>query len=325
MSAAPRIAYLILVHEDPLHFGALVHRLDAPGVRFQVHVDAKSDAAPFRHAAAAMPNVRFCEPRVAVTWAAFSVVEATLRLMTAALEEEPRCERLVLLSGADYPLSANADIGRFFAQHPRRQFIRRFAILEADRRQSWKVLGRNFREFAPRHSRWRLPLFAVERALRLFPRRMPRDWSLMCGSQWWALTADCAGHCVAFARNRPAIMRFFRGVFAPDEIFFHSVVHNSPFAREAEPVEPFCNDVTKLGSLAPFANLHHLPGGVITTADQAALALGSGKLFARKFSSRSSAESVRAIDRQLDVPFVERVPGDAARPVARRASQRMSD
>ncbi|HEY1541564.1 MAG TPA: beta-1,6-N-acetylglucosaminyltransferase [Xanthobacteraceae bacterium] len=299
MSTAPPITYLILAHEDPFHLSALTNRLDAPGVRFHVHVDAKADIMPFRRLVAALPNVRFCEPRVAVTWAAFSVVEATLRLVEAALDDEGRCGRLVLLSGADYPLATNAEIRRFFEQHPRRQFIRRFPILEGDPVQAWKVRGRHFRGLAPRHSLWRLPLFGFERALRVVPRRMPRDWPLMCGSQWWALTADCARYCLEFPLERPDILRFFRNVFAPDETFFHSVVHNSIFAGNAEPVEAFSHDVTTSGSLACYANLHHLPGTTISTSEHAAVALRSGKLFARKFSSRSSIQAVRAIDRHL--------------------------
>jgi hypothetical protein len=298
MSTALPLAYLILAHDDPPHLHALINRLDAAEVRFHVHVDAKTDIVPFRSAVAAKPNVRFCE-RVAVTWAASSVVEATLRLVKAALDDDARCERLVLLSGADYPLATNVDIRRFFERHPRRQFIRRFPILEGDPIQIWKVRGRHFRGLAPRHSPWRLPLFGFERVLRVFPRRMPRGLPLMCGSQWWALTADCARYCLEFPSHRPDALRFFRNVFAPDEVFFHSVVHNSPFAREAEPVEAFSNDVTVSGSLAYYANLHHLPGVTISTPDHAAVALRSGKLFARKFSSRTSAEAIRAIDRHL--------------------------
>ena len=301
MPTVQSIAYLILTHEDPMQLRALINRLDAAGVRFHVHVDAKKDITPFRRVVAAKRNVRFCASRVAVTWAAFSVVEATLRLVEAALNDNPRCERLVLVSGTDYPLSTSHGIKRFFAQHPRRQFIRRFPILEADRVQTWKVRGRHFRGLAPRHSPWRLPLFGFERALRVFPRRMPRGWPLMCGSQWWSLTADCAHYCLEFPRRRPDILRFFRNVFAPDEIFFHSVVHNSIFARDAEPAETFSSVVTETGSLAHYANLHHLPGMTLSTAEHAAVALRSGKLFARKFSSRSSAAAIRAIDRQLGI------------------------
>src|SRR5262249_52889019 len=114
MSPAIAISYLVLAHEDPAQLGLLVRRLAASTVRIHVHVDAERDIAPFRHATMDVPNVHFCEPRVRVNWAAFSVVEATLRLIEAALDDCDRCGRLVLLSGADYPIATREEISSFF-------------------------------------------------------------------------------------------------------------------------------------------------------------------------------------------------------------------
>ena len=289
----------------------MLRRLAAGWARFYIHVDAKTDIAPFRRAAIGIPNVHFCAPRVEVTWAAFSVVEATLHLIEAALDDDDDCcGHHVLLSGADYPIATNAEILSFFARHSQRQFIRRFAILQGDDGQQWKVRGRHFRELAPRHSWSRLPLFAFERALRLIPRPLPQEWPFMCGSQWWALTADCARYCLDFARARPDVMRFFRHVFAPDEIFFHTIVHQSPFVGAAEPAEAFSDVVTRSGSLAHYANLHHLPGTIIASADDVRAALGARphRLFARKFASGVSAHAIRLLDNELD--------GSGSRPAA---------
>ena len=297
------IAYLVLAHEDPGQLGLLLKRLQSETVRFHVHVDAKTDIAPFRRAAADVDQVFFCETRVKVTWAAFSVVRATLQLIEAALNHDDLARpRLVLLSGADYPLVANDEIARFFEQHPRHQFIRRFPIQAADETQISKVRGRHFRELAPRGSWLRPPLFALERVLRLFPRNLPHQLPLMCGSQWWALTADCARYCLEFARTRPDLLKFFQSVFSPDEIYFHTVVHNSRFAVEADRPEPFDEVVTKSGGLSHYANFHYLPGRLIVSAEDARAALSARptKLFARKFSSVHSRPALRAINEQLD-------------------------
>lgn len=302
MPSVPSISYLILAHEDPQHLRGLLIRLSASSVRCYVHVDAKADLDLFRRATAGIANVRFCDRPIGVTWAGFSVVEATLQLIEMALADRDARGHFVLLSGTDYPIATNAEILSFFARHPHRQFIRRFPILEADGVQRWKVRGRHFREFAPRHSWGRLPLFALERALRFAPRALPDDYALMGGSQWWALTSDCARYCVEFARGRPDVLRFFRRVFAPDEIFFHTLVHQSPFAADADPVEIFADVVTKSGSLAHYANLHHLPGRIIASADdvRAALSARPGKLFARKFSSRFSALAIGLLEDALE-------------------------
>jgi hypothetical protein len=299
------IAYLVLAHTDPAQLRRLMKRLESDDAAFYVHVDGKADIAAFKRATEDINPVYFCEPRSKVTWAAFSVVEATLRLLEAALAREVgTCSRFVLLSGADYAIASNEEVSRFFARQPKREFVRGFAIREGGKPQLWRIRGLHFRELAPRHSWLRPPFFAIERSLRLFPRRLPSDIVFVCGSQWWALTRDCAQFCLDFARTNPDLVRFFKSTFAPDEIFFHTIVHNSPYAREADPLEPFVDDVIRSGGLRFYANLHYLPGTWIHTHDDARAALNGHprKLFARKFSSDHSAPAMDLIDQSLDSP-----------------------
>src|SRR5258708_21864253 len=97
------IAYLILAHSDPTQLRRLMKRLESDEAAFYIHVDGKVDLGAFKSAAQGINRVYFCEPRSKVTWAAFSVVEATLRLLETALAGEDQiCNRFVLLSGADY-------------------------------------------------------------------------------------------------------------------------------------------------------------------------------------------------------------------------------
>ena len=115
------IGYLILANECPRHFARLTRALRAlKGARLFVHIDKKADAAPFK-AAVADPRVRFLEDRVRVRWGDFSVVEATLALMTAAAGSG--LDRLCLLSGVDYPVRSAEYIVRFFDAHRGTEFI----------------------------------------------------------------------------------------------------------------------------------------------------------------------------------------------------------
>ena len=108
-------------------------------------------------------------------WAGFSQVESTLASLEAAIAGTGRdCSHIVVVSGADYPLAGNDEILDFFADHAGRQFIRRFAVMESgDARQTWRLRGRHFREWADRFTPQRKPLYALEQALHLFPRRVP--------------------------------------------------------------------------------------------------------------------------------------------------------
>jgi hypothetical protein len=302
MEADFSIAYLILAHDDPLHLRRLIKRLHGERTAFHVHVDAKSDIEAFRSVTADIASVRLCETRAKVTWGAFSVVEATLLLLEAALAQPDKVfSRFVLLSGSDYPIASNTEIDSFFSRNPQKQFARGFNILEAQGKEIWRIRGRHLRELAPRYSWLRAPLFAVERGLRLFPRRLPTDLAFICGSQWWSITPDCARYCIDFTRTEPKTVGLFRLMFAPDEIFFHTLIHNSPYANTADPIEPFVDDVISSGSLRFYSNFHYVSPTTIRTYDEmrAAFDAHPRKLFARKFTSDASASVLDFIDRTL--------------------------
>lgn len=299
-----KVAYLVLVHSDPQHFARLLDRLDDPRIVFVVHVDAKADANAFQQAAKGRANVVFVRGRVRVMWAAYSMVEAMLRLVETGLSVTgPSCSHFVVLSGADYPVASNDRIIARLAANPDRQFIRRFDMLKSgDARQIWRVRGYHFRELADRHTFWRKPLFGIEMLLKAKPRRLPQNLVLTSGSQWFAITRAFAEFCATFARANPAFTALFRTMFAPDEIFFHTLLDNSPFAAQAAPIEPYLN-VTELGGPWLYGNLHFLNAiEPIRTADEARRILdeNSDVLFARKFNSTESRAALDAIDHWID-------------------------
>jgi hypothetical protein len=302
--ASPKLAYLILAHSDPVHFERLLRRLADPQVQFVVHVDAKARQDDFERAAAHTCNVVFVSSRVHVMWAGFSMVEAMLRLIETSLTVTDRAySHFILLSGADYPIAPNEAIIQTLLNRPQHQYLRRFDILACgDARQIRRVRGHHFREWADRHTFWRKPLFVFERSLDLWPRRMPDGLKITSGSQWWAITRDFAAFCADFARANPAFCALFRRMFAPDEIFFHTLLDNSPFVDQAEPIEPYL-DVTELGGPWRYGNLHYLNAiEPVRGADEAEQILSRhpDKLFARKFHSAVSGAALDTIDRWLD-------------------------
>ncbi len=304
-----RVAYVVLAHSDPALFGRLMRRLDDPRATSFVHVDGKAPLEPFRRAVDGLGRLRFVEPRVRVMWAGFSQVESTLLSIEAAVAGTGRgCTHVVVISGADYPLAGNDEILDFLADHAGRQFIRRFAVMDSgDPRQLWRLRGRHFREWADRFTPQRKPLYALEQMLHLFPRRVPAGTTFALGSNWVALSRDCAIHCVERARRDRAFVDFFRPAFGPDEMFLHTLVENSPFAAEADPIEPYV-DITRIGGPFHYGNLHALTPNVPvrTAAEAEALLRGRGrKLFTRKFSSAASAEALDRLDAAAGIRLAE--------------------
>jgi len=300
---AIRIAYIVLAHGDPLLFGRLMHRLNHPDAAAFVHLDKKSPLTPFEEQTSSLPNVHLLHNRIHVMWAGFSQCESTLLTFEAALAgTDERCTHFIVISGADYPLASNREILDFFAQRPQRQFIRRFDLMASgDSHQTWRIRGRFFREWADRFTWKRRPLFAIERMLRLFPRRLPQGTRFAAGSNWVALTRDCASYCVDKARNDHRLTDFFRPAFGPDEIFLHTLVENSPFVDSASPIEPYV-DISKIGGPFAYGNVHALtPKVPITTAEDAEAILASRgeKLFTRKLSSKRSQAALDVFDRAV--------------------------
>jgi hypothetical protein len=90
------------------------------------------------------------------------------------------------------------------------------------------------------------------------------------------------------AHERPDIVRFFEHVYIPDEVFFQTLIMNSPLRDTVE------NE-----------NLRYLDWSrdpapaVLGVADLDAM-LGSGKLFARKFDVTVDGRVLDLVDEAID-------------------------
>jgi hypothetical protein len=112
------ILYVVLAHHNGAQLVRLMEALQDPGhVHFVVHVDGKFPIPPeATEYAARHPNVFVMETgRVNVTWAGFSIVEATLNAMAYALKLELPFHRVINLSGAHYPVATPLRIRQVLA------------------------------------------------------------------------------------------------------------------------------------------------------------------------------------------------------------------
>jgi hypothetical protein len=276
-----------MAHDCPSHFARLTRALLAQkGAHLFVHVDEKSDIAPF-HAAVTDSRVRFLEDRIRVRWGHFSMVEATLALMSAAAGF--RFDYLCLLSGVDYPVRSTEYIERFFDAHRGAEFIN-LVPMPNDRVE--KPLSRL--------TQYRLPAGTfgrfTSRAQRVLDRVVQRDYVRAlgamdphAGSQWWALTAETCAHVLEFVSAHPEYVRLFRHVAVPDESFFQTIIGNSRLApRVTRNLTTVC---WRRGALSPAVldrdQVLRLAGTEPLVEESA---YGRGEvLFARKFPDDSAS------------------------------------
>lgn len=201
------LAYLIVAHHQPEHLARLIRALDQENSHFFIHIDKKVAIEPFE--AAVIPrqaNIVFLPDRVPVYWGDLSVVLAELNLLRAAAASNRAYKYYILLSGSDYPIKDRREIHARL-QASNRQFIR------IDRKFGGKPGNVHFR--------------FVER----LQGQYFKDLIPCHGNMFWSLTADCVDFILAFLNENPGFIDIHRSAFAPDEIFFHSIVKASPFAK----------------------------------------------------------------------------------------------
>lgn len=287
-------AYLIMAHREPSHLAKLIEQLDSSTCVFFVHIDAKVDDGPFKNLLLARENVIFIEYRRAVTWAGFSQVNATLALLHAALSFDAPFHRFCLLSGADLPIKSNSRIAAEFASA--KEFLRvdRKIGASEDNPHSKKVCFYWYIDAAgktPSGTRPRKPYDKI---------------ALYQGAQWWALTRECIQHILQFLAANPRYYSFFKSAHSPDEIFFHSIVKQSPFAsrithdfeRAADREEYLRSNEHGCHYIDWNAKGEPSLPKVLDLADLDRL-LGCEALFARKFDSERSAALIAALENIL--------------------------
>ena len=216
--------FLIHAHRDLAQLNALVAQLCDADFAIYVHLDRKWKV----DTAEVHPQAHQVEPRVDVRWGGFSQVRAMLGSLRRILAGEPEFDKLVFLSAQDFPVLSNAGLKQELARLEGHELIEAAPV----RPGGWQVAFRYqyyYREgsgFVPR-----LACALANRMLRLTgrTRRLPGGVEPWGGSAWWTLSRPCIAHLLAEADRRPALLRFFRSVLCPDEMFFHTLVMNSRF------------------------------------------------------------------------------------------------
>jgi hypothetical protein len=219
------------------------------------------------------------------------MVRATLAGLRGIRDSGIPFDRVVLLSGHDYPLKCVEEINEFFAEHADEQFVECRPLPESWRwrvEQYWAMDAMGCIRLHIQHPVFcdHLQYYLDKACCRLLPRRcfFP-EFQLYGGSQWWAITGELACYLVEWCMAHPKVLQYFRFTAVPDEIMLQTIMMQSPFA------DAVTGD-----------NQHYQrwEEGVdhpeILRADDFAVLQKSPKLFARKFDGRLDQEILDRLD-----------------------------
>ncbi|MEE3072193.1 MAG: beta-1,6-N-acetylglucosaminyltransferase, partial [Pseudomonadota bacterium] len=186
-----RIAFILLCHKDPEAIIAQAQRLTAVGDYIAIHFDARAKPehyAAIREALADNPNVAFAKKRIKCGWGEWSLVEASLYAVEAALDAFPRATHFYMLSG-DCMSVKSAEYAHDYLDRNDADFIESFDFFESDWIKTGikeeRLIYRHW--FNERNNKW-LFYKSLEVQQRLgLTRPIPHDIQVMIGSQWWCL------------------------------------------------------------------------------------------------------------------------------------------
>ncbi|HCY99246.1 MAG: glycosyl transferase [Rhodobacterales bacterium RIFCSPHIGHO2_02_FULL_62_130] len=225
-----RIAYILLCHKDPEGIIAQAQRLTAAGDFVAIHFDGRARQADFDKISTALTantSVTFTKRRAKCGWGEWSLVEATLLAVRAAVDSFPRATHFYMLSGDCMPIKS-AEFAHDFLDREEADYIESFDYFNSD----WIKTGIKEERLIYRHwfnERNNKALFYAsmkwQEKLGL-ARKVPADIAMQIGSQWWCLRRRTIESVLDFCKKRRDVMRFFRTTWIPDETFFQTIVRH---------------------------------------------------------------------------------------------------
>ncbi|QZA78754.1 beta-1,6-N-acetylglucosaminyltransferase [Deefgea tanakiae] len=275
----PRIAYFILAHAQAEQLARLVTQLNTANTHFYIHIDANTPTETYTSMKAAVKNIH-CNAtfigRQPCRWGGFSLVDASLRLIKAAIQDG--FDWGVLLSGQDYPIHSNEYITEFLNSSQEAGFIELKPAAEFDvayRYRAWHfeaLNGKASGKALQKIQRW-ANACGIQRQL---PSPLQ---AIHAGSQWWILSERACKTMLSWLEINPNVTAFFKRTLVPDEMFFQTVLMHTGLANKLNPKSMRHLEWNK-GAWSPKT----------FQADEIKTLNNRPELFARKFSADVATE-----------------------------------
>ncbi|RYD96951.1 MAG: hypothetical protein EOP54_12325 [Sphingobacteriales bacterium] len=286
--------YLIHSHNHLAFLNYLINWLSSPQTLVYVNIDKKSslDCSQIN------PKARLIKKRVSINWGAWSQCEATLNSLRQINAEQAAYGHIIFLSGQDLPVYTTEYIAGQL--QPGKQYINCTPI-----NTDWPQAKNRFRHF-----HWaelsrlyiRRPGFAgfagkvvyksgyylfngLYRAVKGRWRTLPLNMEAYGGSQWWMLERNCINYILEHIDRHPELISFFRTTFCSDELFFQTLIMNSPFRDQVAPYLRYIDWANSPDGKSP---------KVLLRSDYEAIK-ASGALLCRKTDPEKSLELINHI------------------------------
>lgn len=232
------VAYIYLCHNNPDLLYRVSRVLEYGNDAIFVHVDKKVDIEPFIESTKNCTNVHFLTTRIENYWGGFNSVIATVETMRMALRFG-EYSRFVLLQGQDYPLFSPQVIHDYFENNDTEYCKAKDITISHDKKDYMKWAGyhvydTNSNKLATKAFRFalsKLNQLGLKYRTGVFKYKNEK-WHVYKGWAQFSLTKECVEHIIDVYDHNGKFNKFMKHRFPPDEIYFHTIIHNSNFKNK---------------------------------------------------------------------------------------------
>jgi len=226
-----KIAFLLLCHEDfPVLRKRLTNNYFSNNYsKVYIHYDAtqtNENRALLSEFVSKSKKMHLVANSVKCKWGQFSLVEATLNLISTVLKDKLfKPDYLYLISTSCYPIKPFKSLQNFLFKYKGSEFIEanniqnKKWVMEGDQTERYKY----YYNFNYRTQNW---LFEKSKQLQIkfnVQRKPPQKLNLHFGSQWFCITNDSAKLVLDKFKDKE-IKSFFKYSWIPDEFAIQTII-----------------------------------------------------------------------------------------------------
>lgn len=297
-----KIAYLISTYTDPEQLMRLVDALYVKDkTRFFIHIDKGSQIDKALDFGEKKDQIKLTGKRVFVTWGGYSQCLYQKILIDECIESGIEFDRVMFLTGQDYPLVSNEFLFKELESYPGKEFIAATNISRTDNLKQRSKIDRYhfYRDIKSRNSLWTsikklrrgiLKNIRIKKNPNLEINGKTQD--IYFGSSYCCLSFDCIKF-IQKEMNKKVYKKYFKHTYIPEELLIPTIIFNSEFKDKAFELK---GEPITLKATTP---IHFIDYGKevkkFTEKDFDQLT-GSGKWFFRKAATGVSDKLLDLID-----------------------------